>query len=199
MPSSARTSVGNPKSPSWFAPAARRAAGAVRGTAAALPWRPRDRRAALPRGKSARARCPGPGRCRRARRGSSGPRLRTRKTCDGPAPRHPCAWPLPRLWGWRGCWIDRGSGAVAGRGVGLPGAPPSRARAAPGRRGATGVQREAGSLVRRTGPRPRRDQASPTEQAQLHALAARGPAGTQLAPGAPLYVMNLVRVYRARS
>ena len=39
----------------------------------------------------------------------------------------------------------------------------------------------------------------PTEQAQLHALAARGPAGTQLAPGAPLYVMNLVRVYRARS
>lgn len=38
-----------------------------------------------------------------------------------------------------------------------------------------------------------------TEQAQLHALAARGPAGTQLAPGAPLYVMNLVRVYRARS
>ena len=38
----------------------------------------------------------------------------------------------------------------------------------------------------------------PAEQAQLHALAARGPAGTQLAPGAPLYVMNLVRFYRAR-
>jgi len=30
----------------------------------------------------------------------------------------------------------------------------------------------------------------------LHALAARGPAGTQLSPGAPLYVMNLVRVYK---
>jgi hypothetical protein len=37
------------------------------------------------------------------------------------------------------------------------------------------------------------------ERAQLHALAGRGPAGTQLSPGAPLYVMNLVRVYRARS
>ena len=37
------------------------------------------------------------------------------------------------------------------------------------------------------------------ERAQLHALAARGPAGTQLSPGAPLYVMNLVRVYRARA
>jgi len=35
------------------------------------------------------------------------------------------------------------------------------------------------------------------EQAQLHALAARGPAGTQLSPRAPLYVMNLVRVYTA--
>jgi len=31
----------------------------------------------------------------------------------------------------------------------------------------------------------------PAERAQLHALAARGPAGTQLSPGAPLYVMNL--------
>ncbi len=38
----------------------------------------------------------------------------------------------------------------------------------------------------------------PAERAQLHALAARGPAGTQLSPGAPLYVMNLVRVYKAR-
>jgi len=36
----------------------------------------------------------------------------------------------------------------------------------------------------------------PAERAQLHALAARGPAGTQLSPGAPLYVMNLVRVYK---
>jgi len=36
----------------------------------------------------------------------------------------------------------------------------------------------------------------PNERAQLHALAARGPAGTQLSPGAPLYVMNLVRVYK---
>ncbi len=36
-------------------------------------------------------------------------------------------------------------------------------------------------------------------QAQLHALAARGPAGTPLASGAPLYVMNLVRVYKTRS
>ncbi len=37
----------------------------------------------------------------------------------------------------------------------------------------------------------------PAERARLHALAARGPAGTQLSPGAPLYVMNLVRVYTA--
>jgi len=37
----------------------------------------------------------------------------------------------------------------------------------------------------------------PAERARLHALAARGPAGTQLLPGAPLYVMNLVRVYKA--
>jgi len=37
----------------------------------------------------------------------------------------------------------------------------------------------------------------PDERAQLHALAARGPAGTQLSAGAPLYVMNLVRVYTA--
>jgi len=36
----------------------------------------------------------------------------------------------------------------------------------------------------------------PAERARLHALAARGPAGTQLSPGAPLYVMNLVRVYK---
>jgi hypothetical protein len=35
-----------------------------------------------------------------------------------------------------------------------------------------------------------------TERARLHALAARGPASTQLSPGAPLYVMNLVRVYK---
>jgi len=38
----------------------------------------------------------------------------------------------------------------------------------------------------------------PAERAQMHALAARGPAGTQLSPGAPLYVMNLVRVYKTR-
>jgi len=38
----------------------------------------------------------------------------------------------------------------------------------------------------------------PAERARLHALAARGPAGTQLSPGAPLYVMNLVRAYKAR-
>ena len=36
------------------------------------------------------------------------------------------------------------------------------------------------------------------ERAQLHVLAARGPAGTQLSPGAPLYIMNLVRVYTAQ-
>ena len=38
----------------------------------------------------------------------------------------------------------------------------------------------------------------PNERAQLHALAAQGPAGCPLSPEAPLYVMNLVRVYRAR-
>jgi len=38
----------------------------------------------------------------------------------------------------------------------------------------------------------------PAERAQLHALATRGPAGTQLSPGAPLYVMNLVSVYKTR-
>ncbi len=37
----------------------------------------------------------------------------------------------------------------------------------------------------------------PAKRARLHALAARGPAGTQLSPGAPLYVMNLVRAYEA--
>jgi len=35
------------------------------------------------------------------------------------------------------------------------------------------------------------------QQAQLHALAALGPGGIRLPPGAPLYVMNLVRVYKA--
>lgn len=38
----------------------------------------------------------------------------------------------------------------------------------------------------------------PTEQAQLHELAVRGPAGIRLSPGAPLYVMNLVQVFKAR-
>ena len=38
----------------------------------------------------------------------------------------------------------------------------------------------------------------PDERGQLHALAARGPAGTPLSPGAPLYVMNLVRVYKTQ-
>ncbi len=38
----------------------------------------------------------------------------------------------------------------------------------------------------------------PNEREQLHALAAQGPAGWTLSPEAPLYVMNLVRVYRAR-
>ena len=38
----------------------------------------------------------------------------------------------------------------------------------------------------------------PAKQAQLHAQAARGPAGMRLSPGSPLYVMNLVRVYSAR-
>ncbi len=37
----------------------------------------------------------------------------------------------------------------------------------------------------------------PDARAQLHALAARGPSGTQISPSAPLYVMNLVRVYKA--
>jgi len=36
----------------------------------------------------------------------------------------------------------------------------------------------------------------PDQRATLQALAARGPAGTQLSRGAPLYVMNLVRVYK---
>jgi len=38
----------------------------------------------------------------------------------------------------------------------------------------------------------------PAERAELYALAARGPAGMRLSPGAPLYVMNLVRVYNGR-
>lgn len=38
----------------------------------------------------------------------------------------------------------------------------------------------------------------PAERAELHALAARGPAGMRLLPGAPLYVMNLVHVYNGR-
>jgi len=37
----------------------------------------------------------------------------------------------------------------------------------------------------------------PDQRATLQAVAARGPAGTQLSPGAPLYVMNLVRIYKA--
>jgi len=39
----------------------------------------------------------------------------------------------------------------------------------------------------------------PNERAQLHALAGRGPAGWTLSPDAPLYVMNLVRVYKAHA
>jgi len=39
----------------------------------------------------------------------------------------------------------------------------------------------------------------PNERAQLHALAGRGPAGWTLSPDAPLYVMNLVRIYESRS
>jgi hypothetical protein len=39
----------------------------------------------------------------------------------------------------------------------------------------------------------------PAEKAWLHERAARGPAGWQLSAGSPLYVMNLVRVYKARS
>jgi len=35
------------------------------------------------------------------------------------------------------------------------------------------------------------------QQAQLHALAARGPGVIRLPSGAPLYIMNLVRVYKA--
>jgi len=38
----------------------------------------------------------------------------------------------------------------------------------------------------------------PDERTRLCALAAQGPAGSTLSPEAPLYVMNLVRVYRAR-
>jgi len=37
----------------------------------------------------------------------------------------------------------------------------------------------------------------PVERARLEALAERGPAGVRLSPDAPLYVMNLVRVYSA--
>ena len=37
----------------------------------------------------------------------------------------------------------------------------------------------------------------PDEQARLHALAALGPRGMRLSPGAPLYVMNLVRLFKA--
>jgi len=37
----------------------------------------------------------------------------------------------------------------------------------------------------------------PDERARLEALAERGPAGMRLSPGAPLYVMNLVRAYKA--
>ncbi len=37
----------------------------------------------------------------------------------------------------------------------------------------------------------------PAERARLHALAARGPAGSTLSSEAPLYVMNLVRAYEA--
>jgi len=40
---------------------------------------------------------------------------------------------------------------------------------------------------------------SPDIRARLQALAAQGPAGWTLSPEAPLYVMNLVRVYKARS
>jgi len=37
----------------------------------------------------------------------------------------------------------------------------------------------------------------PNEREQLHALAAQGPAGWQLTPEAPLYTINLVRIYKA--
>jgi hypothetical protein len=38
----------------------------------------------------------------------------------------------------------------------------------------------------------------PSIRADLHALAARGPAGTRLVPSAPLYVMRLVSAFKAR-
>jgi len=38
----------------------------------------------------------------------------------------------------------------------------------------------------------------PDERARLSAVAVNGPAGMQLNPGSPLYVMNLVRVYKSR-
>ena len=37
----------------------------------------------------------------------------------------------------------------------------------------------------------------PAQRARLEAIAARGPGGLRLAPEAPLYVMGLVRAYRA--
>jgi len=39
----------------------------------------------------------------------------------------------------------------------------------------------------------------PDERTRLCALAAQGPAGSTLSPEAPLYVMNLVRIYESRS
>ena len=39
----------------------------------------------------------------------------------------------------------------------------------------------------------------PDERTRLYALAAQGPAGSTLSPEAPLYVMNLVRIYESRS
>ncbi len=38
----------------------------------------------------------------------------------------------------------------------------------------------------------------PAERAQLRSLAANGPGGMQLSPGAPLYIMQLVRLFTAR-
>jgi len=38
----------------------------------------------------------------------------------------------------------------------------------------------------------------PDERARLHALAERGPLGIQLNPGSPMFVMNIVRIYKAR-
>lgn len=38
----------------------------------------------------------------------------------------------------------------------------------------------------------------PDERAQLHILAAKGPAGVRLSPDAPLYTMNLVRAFKSR-